>query len=89
MPCDQIISRCFREVDKRLLTIYDIWKVRNLKHQVTAGRQRKQVGDGLYTIEEEVHAETARSVDIYLSNLHTYLLALAITGSTKKSGAPG
>ena len=87
-PCDQIISRCFRELDKRLLTVYDIWKVRSLKHQVTTTRKRKQVGDGLFTFEEDMHSEASRTVSVYMANLHTYLLALAITGTTKKSDAP-
>ena len=87
-PCDQIISRCFRELDKRLLTVYDIWKVRSLKHQVTTTRKRKQVGDGLFTFEEDVHNEAARTVSAYMANLHTYLLALAMTGTVKKSDAP-
>ena len=88
MPCDQIISRCFREVDRRLLTVHDIWKVRSLKHQVTTSRKRKQVGDGLYTFEEEAYADPAHTVSAYLAKLHTYLLALAITGSVKNSDAP-
>jgi hypothetical protein len=87
-PCDQIISRCYRELDRRLLTVYDIWKVRSLKHQVTTTRKRKQVGDGLFTFEEDVHAEASRTVSVYMANLHTYLLALAITGTTKMSDAP-
>jgi len=87
-PCDQIISRCYRELDKRLLTVYDMWKVRSLKHQVTTTRKRKQVGDGLFTFEEDVHADSSRTVSVYLANLHTYLLALAITGTVKKSDAP-
>ena len=88
MPCDQIISRCFREIDRRLLTVHDIWKVRSLKHQVTTSRKRKQPGDGLYTFEEEAYADPTHTVSVYLAKLHTYLLALAITGSVKNSDAP-
>ena len=88
MPCDQLVSRCYREVEKRLLTVYDMWKVRSLMHQVTSSKKRKQVGDGLYTFEEEAQAPLQFSAATYLMHLHTYLLALAITGSVKKSGAP-
>ena len=87
-PCDQIISRCFRELDRRLLTVYDIWKVRSLKHQVTTTRKRKQVGDGLFTFEEDAHSDASQTVNTYMANLHTYLLALAITGTVKRSDAP-
>ena len=86
-PCDQIISRCDREVERRMLTVYDIWKVRSLKHQVTVSRKRKKVGDGLFTFEEEEYETTARNAKVYLSKLRTYLLALAITGSIKKTAA--
>ena len=88
MPSDQIISRCYREMDKRLLTVYDVWKVRSLKHQVTSCRKRKQVGDGLYTFEDEVNTDPTHSVNAYLARLHTYLLAISISGTLKKTGAP-
>ena len=66
---DQLISSCFREADRRLLTGYDMWKARSLRHQVTTSRKRKQVGDGLYTFEEELHAEPPHHVSTYLANL--------------------
>ena len=88
MPSDQIISRCYREADKRLLTVFDVWRVRSLKHQVTTTRKRKQVGDGLFTFEEDNNVETHHNANAYLARLHIYLLAIAITGSVKKSGAP-
>lgn len=65
MPCDQIISRCFRKVDIRLLTVHDIWKARSLEHEVTTSRKRKQVGDGLYTFEEEAYADPTHTVSVY------------------------
>ena len=88
-PSDQLLSRCYREMDKRLLTVYDVWKVKNLLHQVMTTKKRKQVGTDLYTFEdEEESAHDIRSVDKYLSNLHTYLLALSVAGSNKVQGSP-
>ena len=52
-PSDQLLSRCYRETDKRLLTIYNIWKVKTLLHQVTSTKKRKQVGTDLCTFEDE------------------------------------
>ena len=75
-------------MDKRLLTVYDIWKVRRLKHQVTTSRKRKQVGDGLFTFENESYKEPNHDASAYLSRLHTYLLAMAITGAVKRNSAP-
>ena len=89
IPSDQLRSRCYREMDKRLLIVYDVWKVKNLLHQVMTTKKRKQVGTDLYTFEDEAEATPgARGVDKYLATLHTYLLALSIAGSSKMSGAP-
>jgi hypothetical protein len=88
-PSDQLLSRCYREMDKRLLTVYNIWKVKTLLHQVTTTRKRKQVGTDLYTFEDETEdAAGAHGVEKYLAMLHTYLLALSIAGSSKVQGAP-
>ena len=70
-----------------MLMVYDMWKVKSLKHQVTTSNKRRKVGDGLFTIEEEAVAQPNYTVEAYLARLHIYLLALAITGSTKKQGA--
>jgi hypothetical protein len=88
-PSDQLLSRCRREMDKRLLTVFDIWRVKTLLHQVTTTKKRKQVGTDLYAFEEEAEeASVTHGVEKYLPKLHTYLLALAIAGSTTVEGAP-
>jgi hypothetical protein len=88
-PSDQLLSRCYREMDKRLLTVYDVWKVKTLLHQVTSTKKRKQVGTDLYTFEDDADATVGtRGVEKYLATLHTYLLALSIAGSNKMEGAP-
>ena len=46
-PSDQLLSRCYRDLEKRLLTVYDIWKVKTLRHQVMTTKKRKQVGTDL------------------------------------------
>ena len=88
MPADSLVSRCYRELDLRLLTVFDVWTVRNLMHQVTSNKKRKQLAMDLYTYEEEPTTAPSRSPGQYLSLLHTYLLALAIAGSSKAPGAP-
>ena len=89
IPSDQLLSRCYREMEKRLLTVYDVWKVKNLMHQVMTTKKRKQVGMDLYTFEDDADAAAEiRGVEKYLSMLHTYLVALSIAGSNKVQGAP-
>ena len=88
-PSDQLLSRCYREMDKRLLTIYDMWKVKTLKNQVMSTKKRKQVGTDLYMIEDEAEAKPqAHGVDKYLAMMYTYLLALAMAGSNRIPDAP-
>jgi len=88
-PSDQLLSRCYREMEKRLLTVYDIWKVKTLRHQVMTTKKRKKVGTDLYTFEEEAEVKLdTYGVEKYLAMLHTYLLALSIAGSSKVQGAP-
>ena len=82
------MSRCYRELDKRLLTVFDIWKVKNLLHQVTSTKKRKQVGTDLYTCGEETEVTIGYGVDEYLARLHTYLLALSVAGWSRVPGAP-
>jgi len=42
-----LLSRCYREMDKRLLTVYDTWKVKTLRYQVMTTKKEKQVGTDL------------------------------------------
>ena len=88
-PSDQLLSRCYREMEKRFLTVYDMWKVKTLLHQVMTTKKRKQVGTDLFTFEDDTEAmpETHGCVQ-YLALLYTYLLALSIAGSTTVEGAP-
>ena len=34
IPSDTLVSRCHREIGKRLLTVFDVWTVKSLRHQV-------------------------------------------------------
>ena len=87
-PCDQLVSRCYRELHRRMLQVYPIWTVKNLMHQVTTNKKRKAVGHELYIMEDEQEVNPARSVHNYLDLLHTYLLAMAVAGSNKLTTAP-
>ena len=112
-PSDQLLSRCYNEMDRRLLTVYDIDKVDSLLHQVMTAKpgrrpethSRKHISThmepdaDLCTIKESLkrywrrgqwkgHQPGNNEVDRYLARLYSYLLALAIAGSSKIHGAP-
>ena len=99
LPSDHLLSRCYNEMEKRLLTVYDIEKVESLLHQVMTTKPRMNPGAYLCTIKESWKRYWRRGqwrwqqlgnneVDKYLAMLYSYLLALAIAGSGRMQGAP-
>jgi len=83
MPGDGLISMCYRELDRRLLAVTDVWTVRSLMIQVTTTKKRKKVGEDLWMMEEDAPPVQAKSIAKYLELMYTYLLALSIAGSYK------
>ncbi len=86
-----MISRLSREMSRRLLIVYSVSLARTLEHQVTTARKRRKVGEGLYTFDDEETAERppiyVTDAELYLDNLHLYLLALALAGVGKNPQA--
>jgi len=88
-PSDQLLPRCDSEMEKRLLNVYDVWKITSLIHQVMTTMKYRQAGMERCTNEHEADEATEiHGIEKYLSTLHTYLLALAIADSNKAQGAP-
>ncbi|CAE7417046.1 unnamed protein product [Symbiodinium sp. CCMP2592] len=79
-PSDATVSRISRELSKRMLCIYDVWRVRSLQFQLGTSQKRRKLADGLYTDEPEVDEVVARDVDTYLHKLHTLMIAYALNG---------
>ena len=79
MPADSLVSRCSREMSKRMLMVFNVHSAKNLKYQVTTSRKRKHLAADLYTEQDEV-VEDARDTREYLDKLMTYMLALAVAG---------
>ena len=50
-----------------MLTVYDMWKVKSIKHQVTTGNKKRRVRDGLFTLKGEVAAHPNYTVRTYLA----------------------
>ena len=87
-PSDSLVSRCHREMSRRLLMVYNVWTSRSLKHQVTTSQKRRRLADSLFIMDAEEVTHPAKETETYLDLLYTYLLALAFAGSQKAPSCP-
>ena len=87
---DYLINRIFKELQKRLLTVQSVFKVRCLSHQLLAERKWRRVGEGLDLIltEQEADAVHDSAVHTYLNLSWTLMFAYARAGSSPRSAAP-
>lgn len=80
-PCDALVSRLAREIEKRMLTVRDIWATRPLAHQLRTSRKRLKVAEHLhFTADEDDSVPPEKSIATYLALLHTLVLAYAMAG---------
>ena len=90
MPSDAVVSRISKEVDKRAITMRDLWKVKTQSQLLRAVRRKTQLGDGVEVLHPTAEDEgrEVQSISNYLTKLHSLLLAYAIVGSKALSAAP-
>ena len=85
MPSDQIISRVTKEMDKRLLGVVNVWKVKTQSMQQRTVRKRaKLTGDLEVILGEEDEEGPAKDMTHYLAALHCLLIAYSIPGVKAK-----
>ena len=60
-PSDAVVSRVSRELSKRMLCLFNVWKVRSLQFQLGASQKKRRLGDGLFT--EEAETEESYTAD--------------------------
>ena len=88
-PADLVVSRACRELDKRLLSVRDVLKVKTQAQQQRSIPKRAKIGDGVEVITGEADdMGAARTTANYLHCLHTLLVAYAKAGTKPISGAP-
>ncbi len=90
MPGDLLISRIFKELEKRFMHVTDLMKIKGVIWERKAETTKEQVGEHLYVErtpeqQDEVRDETVRN---YLEVMEMYMLALAIVGAQKISPPP-
>ena len=83
MPGDTLLSRLWRELDKRFLHITDLLRIKGVAYERRAQARDKKVGDNLYAKEtpDEQTEDRPETVRAYLEVMEMYMLALAIVGS--------
>ena len=88
-PADATLSRVAREMSKRMLCVFQVWKVRSLQFQLHTTNRKRKLGEHLFTEEHEDEDATPRDWETYLDKLLTLLLAYAMAGATALPGVTG
>ena len=85
-PSDAVVSRVSREFSKRMLCLFNVWKVRSLQFQLGTSQKKRRLGDGLFTEEAETEESYTADCDTYLNKLHTLLIAYSLAGCQPMPG---
>ena len=70
-PADATLSRISRELSKRMLCVYNLWKVRTLQYQLHTTQRKRKLAEGLYTEEAEDDDKIPHDWENYLDRLLT------------------
>ena len=81
-PSDNLLSRTVKKMDRRMLTAFQVLKVRTLTHQLGQDEKRKKLGQGLELLLNEEEEDSSATADVYtyLMCLWTLLLTLVRAG---------
>ena len=87
-PADATLSRVSREMSKRMLCVFSVWKVRSLQYQLHTTNRKRKLADGLFTEEKDDDDGSSQDWESYLDKLHTLMIAYSMAGSAGLSKAP-
>ena len=90
-PSDLLIPRLNKEIEKRLLTVQNIWQTRTMTHQLRTDRKRQKITATIDLVEKETEADVMvhKTLATYLDMLHTLCIAYARAGiKAVKANAP-
>ncbi len=90
MPSDALLSRCSRELQRRLLTVRDVWKVQTLAKELKGDKRTTDLSAGLALVQEVAQPveKGERTLQRYLDLLWTLMLAYAKAGCKLRPDAP-
>ena len=89
-PSDQLLSRLSREMDKRLLRMQDVFKVRSQAQMSRAQKKKTVLDEGVEVTHNEAddHTYEAQTLKAYLSKLLTLIIAYVVAGSRRLTNQP-
>ena len=90
-PSDQVISRLARELEKKQLTMREVFKVKSQAQQMKAQKKSTPVGGGMsftYEQPDEHQREEAMNLRLYLDKLYTLMVAYAVVGARATASPP-
>ena len=79
-PSEKLVSRLFRELEKRDLSVKDLWTIQSLAARQRAGKQRTEVMPGLSWHDDDPDYRGFKSAASFLNQLVVYMLGLAKAG---------
>jgi hypothetical protein len=88
-PSDGLVSRRFKEISRRLLTVPNPLKAKTLAQQLPSTKKKSCIPGTSWTIEEKVEEVVmSETLANYLAGLKVELIALAKAGADPRSSAP-
>ena len=79
-PSDATLSRVTRELNKRMLCVFSVWKVKSLQFQLVSTSKKRKLGENLFTDNQELEEVLHRDWESYLDRLQILLTAYALAG---------
>ena len=88
-PSDLLISRVTKEVEKRVLSVRDVTKVKTVAQMQRASRKRLKIADSIEIVQGEMEQDPdIANVHAYTQALQTLLIAYSYPGSKQLANAP-
>ena len=86
--CDALLSRIYRELQRRLLTVRDVWATKTLAHQLRSEQERSKRPKDQREQGKDIEGPPKQTVANFLRLLMVLLLAYAKAGVARRDSAP-
>ena len=83
---DKLVSRIYKEINKRELTVRDLWSIQSLAARQRNIKKKSEIVPGLTWDEEDDEYQGTKNGATYLAQMEVYLLGLAKAGCTPIEG---